>query len=374
MQTGSNIKLSTEVLGKQPVIKIEFAPDRKITELLKKATEARWSHFFHAWYIPANHFVLSDFFDAMKRAAYIDYSELRAGSSSGKASDNKNQKKYFSQKNGLPSGYLERLKQKRYSESTVKTYTHYFKDFAAFFDGRNLCDVTKEEIDGYILQLIQERDISVSQQNQRINAIKFYYEKVLGREKKHYSIERPRKEKKLPDVLSKEEIGAMLKSTENLKHKTLIAIIYSCGLRRSEAINLKIEDIDSRRMMIKIRGAKGKKDRFVQLSAGLLELLRDYYKEYKPKVWIFEGQKGGQYGAESILQVVKTSALRAGIKKRVFPHILRHSYATHQLEQGVDIRFIQQWLGHESLKTTQRYTHVSENNFRHFKNPLDELL
>ena len=127
-------------------------------------------------------------------------------------------------------------------------------------------------------------------------------------------------------------------------------------------------------MMIKIIGAKEKKDRYVQLSEGLLKLLRRYYTEYKPKLWLFEGQTGGQYGAESISKVLKVSALKAGIKRRVYPHILRHSYATHQLEQGVDMRYIQSWLGHESVKTTERYTHVTEHNFKNFKNPLDELL
>jgi integrase/recombinase XerD len=127
-------------------------------------------------------------------------------------------------------------------------------------------------------------------------------------------------------------------------------------------------------MMIKITGAKGKKDRYVQLSEGMLKLLRTYFTGYKPKVWLFEGQKGFRYGAESISKILKSAAQKAGIQKRVYPHMLRHSYATHQLEQGVDIRYIQSWLGHESVKTTQRYTHVSEHNFKNFKNPLDELL
>jgi integrase/recombinase XerD len=137
---------------------------------------------------------------------------------------------------------------------------------------------------------------------------------------------------------------------------------------------LKIEDVDSKRMMIKIKGAKGKKDRYVQLSETLLKLMRKYYAEYKPKLWLFEGQKGLQYGVGSTSKLLKAAAFKAGISKRVYPHMLRHSFATHQLEQGVDIRYIQEWLGHESLKTTQRYTHVTEHNFKNFKNPLDELL
>ncbi len=273
----------------------------------------------------------------------------------------------------LPPNYLELLKQKRYSNSTIKTYSAYFKDFKHYFEESDLSNLTSEDITEYLLELINKWDMSVSEQNQRINAIKFYYEKVLHKERQVYEIERPRKVRTLPDVLSKQEIGTILKTTQNLMHKTVISVIYSCGLRRSEVINLKLEDIDSKRMMIKIIGAKGKKDRYVQLSQVLLQLLRQYYAEFKPQQWLFEGQKGGKYGTESISNLLKTAAKRAGINKRVYPHMLRHSFATHQLEQGVDIRFIQAWLGHDSVKTTQRYTHVSEQNFKNFKNPLDDF-
>jgi site-specific recombinase XerD len=163
----------------------------------------------------------------------------------------------------LPDGYLEKLERKRYSEQTIRTYTGYFNDFTAHFSGRNLENITVEEINQYILGLIRDKGISHSQQNQRINAIKFYYEKVLGREKLYFEVERPRKELKLPDILSKEEIASMIDNTDNLKHKCLIVMIYSCGLRRSEVIEMKLNDIDSGRMLIKIRGAKGKKDRWL---------------------------------------------------------------------------------------------------------------
>ena len=216
--------------------------------------------------------------------------------------------------------------------------------------------------------------MSSSKQNQYINAIKFYYEKVLGREKQYYKVLRPKKEDKLPDVLSKEEIASMIKSTKNLKHKSLIVLIYSCGLRRSEAINLKLTDIDSKRMLVKIRGGKGRKDRYVQLADGTLEVLRKYFKEHKPIEWLFTGQKGGQYSVESIEKIVKKAAKKAKIQKNVYPHILRHSFATHHLEQGTDLRYIQEWLGHNSSKTTERYTHVSQTDFKKFRNPLDDIM
>lgn len=274
----------------------------------------------------------------------------------------------------LPEGYLEKLERKRYSEQTIRTYTSYFRDFASHFRRKDLENITTDEINQYILELIRKKGISHSQQNQSINAIKFYYEKVLEREKLYFKIERPKRELKLPDVLSKEEIAAMIDSTDNLKHKCLIVMIYSCGLRRSEAIDMKISDIDSDRMLIKIRGAKGKKDRYVQLARGALDMLRQYYKEYRPSVWLFEGQKGGQYSAESIMNIVKQAGRKAGIKKNVYPHILRHSFATHHLEQGTDLRYIQEWLGHSSSKTTERYTHVSKADFSRFRNPVDDII
>ncbi len=233
--------------------------------------------------------------------------------------------------------------------------------------------ITREEINAYILRLIKERNISASQQNQRINAIKFYYEKVLGRKSEYYDIGRPRKERKLPDVLSKEEIRQMIDATENIKHKFLIALIYSCGLRRSEARQMKPGDIDIQRMLIKVRDAKGRKDRYVQLAKNTLDYYRRYREKYPVKEWFFEGRGGNQYSVESIYNVVKDKALAAGIKKRVYPHILRHSFATHCLEQGIDLRYIQEWLGHESSKTTEIYTHVSKLNFDKFINPLDDL-
>ena len=218
---------------------------------------------------------------------------------------------------------------------------------------------------------IQLRNISVSQQNQRINAIKFYYEKVLNRKKEYYRISRPRKESKLPTVLTKEEVNSLIQMTKNLKHRCILMTIYSGGLRRSELINLKVTDIDSQRMLIKVCGAKGKKDRYTLLSERLLSELRKYYKVYLPRQWLFEGQEGGPYSATSIERIFRDAVGRAGIKKYVTPHSLRHSFATHLLEQGTNLRYFQELLGHSSTKTTQIYTRVASNSLMKIRNPLD---
>jgi integrase/recombinase XerD len=355
----------------EPVICIEFLYNREIMDALRTKAGAKWSTSLKCWYIPENDFSLGSFFTGLKTVAYIDYSnlKLKPGETAKTLTKQPDRVKNVS----LPHGYLEQLHQGRYRDNTIKIYTHYFKQFIVHFSKRKLPEITKEEINEYILQLIRERNISASQQNQRINAIKFYYEKVLKNNKEYYDIGRPRKRHHLPDVLSKEEIGKMIKVSGNLKHKCIVALIYSCGLRRSEAINLKLEDIDSKRMLIKVRDGKGGKDRYIGFSEHLLTLLKEYYREYRPSVYLFQGQNGGMYSAESVWKVIRNVALQAGIKKHVHPHILRHSFATHHIEQGVDIRFIQEWLGHESIKTTQRYTHVAGNNFK-FKNLLDDIL
>ncbi len=265
------------------------------------------------------------------------------------------------------------LIQKRYSINTRKVYCHYFKDFQTYFRHDKLEDISTEKINNYILELIQTKNISVSQQNQRINAIKFYYEKILGGEKQYYELHRPKKEHKLPKVLSKNEVKRIFDVTNNLKHKCILMLIYSAGLRRSELLNLTPEDIDSERMLIHINGAKGKKDRISLLSDNLLQLLRQYYKEYHPNKYLFEGQSGGKYSASSVANILKKAAGKAELRKVVTPHMLRHSFATHLLEQGTDLRYIQELLGHGSSKTTEIYTHVSKKAINNIKNPIDDF-
>lgn len=272
----------------------------------------------------------------------------------------------------LPHGYLELLQQKRYSSSTIVTYTNYFGQFAKHFQNQDLKRITSQEINSYILELIKYNNISISQQNQRINAIKFYYEQVLGRRKQYYQISRPRKESKLPTILTLKEVEKILDLTSNIKHKCILMTIYSAGLRRSELIMLKVEHIDSQRMLIKVCGAKGKKDRFTLLSERLLTELRTYYQQYQPRIWLFEGQDGGQYSATSIEKIFRAAVRRAQIRKYVTPHSLRHSFATHLLEQGINLRYIQELLGHASTKSTEIYTRVASNALMKIQNPLDK--
>jgi len=269
--------------------------------------------------------------------------------------------------------YRDLLIQKRYSNNTIKTYCSYFNDFLNHFESKRLEELTTNQINTYILELIKNKDISTSQQNQRINAIKFYYEKVLGREKQYYNIYRPKKESKLPTVLSENEVRKLINQISNFKHRAIVSLIYSAGLRISETVNLKLSDIDSDRKLIHIRGAKGKKDRTTILSKTVLEILRNYYRQYKPNDYLFQGQSGGQYSVKSIQNIVRKAVNKTDIKKHVTVHTLRHSFATHLLEHGTDIRYIQELLGHSSSKTTEIYTHITKKGIDKIVSPIDNL-
>jgi site-specific recombinase XerD len=212
---------------------------------------------------------------------------------------------------------------------------------------------------------------SESSLNEHINAIKFYFEVVHKMPNRFYDFPRPAKAEKLPEILGKAAIMEMINKTYNLKHLCIISLLYSAGLRRSELINLQLTDIDSERMSVKIKGAKGGKDRISLLSNRMLKQLRLYYKTYLPKVYLFEGFDGAPYSGSSVVKVVSTAAKRAGIRQKVTPHMLRHSFATHLLEDGTDLRYIQALLGHNSSKTTEIYTHVATNIFKTIINPLD---
>ena len=247
--------------------------------------------------------------------------------------------------------YKEKLKYFRYSESTVKIYIHYFEKFLVSV-GKYPQHLSSKDFECYLLGF---KFSSNSQQNQVINALKFGYDKVLNKKYNKVDFKRPRKERRLPQVISKKEILEGLNDCKNLKHKSILSLGYGCGMRVSEVINLKISDIDSERMIINIRQSKGRKDRLVPISESLLGLLRDYYIQYKPKNYLFNGQSNKeQYTSGSCNKLV-----RKYIGEDYHFHLLRHSYATHMLESGVDLRYIQKLLGHKSSKTTEIYTHVS---------------
>lgn len=273
----------------------------------------------------------------------------------------------------VPSDYTDLLVRRRYSPNTIQVYTSFFKEFINYFPSTTLEHLGDEHIRKYQDYLVKVKKVATSTQNQAINAIKFYFEKVKGGERKVYHIERPIKEFRLPNVLSEEEVKAILMSVSNLKHKTMLYIIYSAGLRSGELINLKIEDIDSSQMRVFIRGGKGKKDRVTILSSATLDLMRKYYKVYVPKKWLFEGQQGNQYSPTSLRKVFSKSLKISGVTKKVTLHSLRHSFATHLLEKGVDIRYIQILLGHNSSQTTEIYTHITHKGWEKIQSPLDFL-
>ncbi|TXG36718.1 tyrosine-type recombinase/integrase [Seonamhaeicola maritimus] len=268
---------------------------------------------------------------------------------------------------------LQKLTLKKYSQNTIKTYLHMFKQFLGYIHPMPLHQVTTAHIMHYHKELVTKRSVSSSYQNQSINAIKFYIEKVLNLPKVTYDFCRPRKAKTLPKVLSLEEVSLILDATRNIKHKTILSVIYGCGLRISECINLKIEDIDSSNMRVWVRNAKGKKDRITLLSPSLLEQLRAYYKVYKPKQWLFESPSGGKYSVSSIRQVFNRSRKKAGVNVPATVHTLRHSFATHLLDAGTNLRYIQKLLGHGSSKTTEIYTHVSTTNLINIESPFEKI-
>ncbi len=268
----------------------------------------------------------------------------------------------------------EKLVLKGYSVATLNTYKTYFTRFVCFYNSRDLMSIQKEEIEAFLYKMIIKENLSDSAQNQFINAIKFYYETVKGQPREYYDLQRPKKSKTLPNVLSKEDIKKLISQPKNIKHKAILSLIYSAGLRISELINIRIEDIRSKEGYIFVKAAKGKKDRRTLLSSKLTELLRLYYMEYKPSYWLFEGQSGGQYSITSIRKIFRRAIKTANINPWATPHTLRHSFATHLLQSGVSLRHIQKLLGHSSSKTTEVYTHILNVNNKNIQNPLDNML
>ncbi len=263
---------------------------------------------------------------------------------------------------------------KRYGATTIAIYKNMLSIFFSNFMEHKFKTITKEQIEGFIYQLIKKNGISESYQNQMINAIKAYYEHVLGLPREYYEIKRPKKSVSLPNVLSENEVLRIIQSPKNIKHSAILTTIYSAGLRISELPNLRVVDIHSEEGFIFVKDTKGKKDRKTILSQYLVTLLRAYYKEYKPSYWLFEGQSGGKYSTSSINAIFRKAVSATNSNPWATVHTLRHSFATHCIQNNVNMRHIQNMLGHNSPKTTEIYTKMIEINNKKITSPLDYLL
>jgi len=371
-----NITLKHLLINEEKQIGILFYPDKVIQALIKELPAPKWSKKFGMVYIINNKGNIKAIFEKFRGVCWINCSyfftnrPIKAGNEELSV-DSFRKRAPKKDWRYCPEEYYLKLELRKYAINTAKTYIPLFETFINYYkDEHDLMALDEFRIRAYLQSLVQ-RGRSDTYINQSINAIKFYYEVVMEMPNRFYSIERPRKQEKLPKILSKEEVMLMIKSTQNLKHKCIISLLYSAGLRRNELLNLKFQHIESNRMLIKIEDAKGNKERYTLLGQTVLTELRVYYRKYKPKTYLFEGQRGGKYSGESVVKIIKRAASRSGIKRRVTPHMLRHSFATHLLENGTDLRYIQSLLGHSSSKTTEIYTHVATTNFNSINNLLD---
>jgi integrase/recombinase XerD len=262
---------------------------------------------------------------------------------------------------------------KRYSWRTIKSYKNCFRQFIRHYDVVKPSEISRKQIDAYIYGLIKERNISQSHQNQILSAIKMFYGTVIQQEYKVQDLFRPKKAQKLPRVLSEQEVTYLLRAVDNLKHRCILMLIYSAGLRLGEVINLRLGELQPEHNRLFVRGGKGKKDRCTLLSEKVWVLLQEYIKLHQPIDWLFEGQTGGQYSERSVQEIFTRAKLKSMINPDATVHTLRHSFATHLLEKGVDLRYIQELLGHESSKTTEIYTHITHKGWDRIKSPIDDL-
>lgn len=275
--------------------------------------------------------------------------------------------------NNLLSDFVIKLRLQRYAPSSIKTYKNALSKFLIAFQQYDLEQITVQQIQNFMHNLQVKHHISAVYQKQILASITKFYLLYYNRKLNLSALYPKRNPKPLPKYLSALEVKRLLKQCTNLKHTCILKILYGCGLRVSEVIALKIADIDSSAMRVMVRAAKGKKDRVLPLPQTLLQNLRQYYLAYRPKDYLFEGQYGGKYTAKSIQNFIKKYALGANLQKSVTPHMLRHSYATHQLENGINIRYVQELLGHNSIKTTELYTHVTKISKNNITSPLDQL-
>jgi site-specific recombinase XerD len=360
------IYLEKKFHRKENRIILRFPFDNTLIDLVRTIKGATWSKTLKAWYVKDSKENLNTITVLFKNIAAIDTSKIV-------------QKTLFKrnltevQKKLLNSYYLF-LKGKRYSKSTINTYTFFIADFINFHTKIPIEELTNRDVELFIETVFIERNYSISSQRQFISALKTFTVFCPQTKIDNLSLERPKKSRSLPNVLSQEEVLRIIQLTKNLKHRAIIVLLYSSGLRIGEVTRLLLKSIDVQRKQIKVEGGKGRKDRFVVLAASYLPLLQNYLTTFKPARYFIEGPIGKKYSESSIRKFLFKSVQKAGISKKVTPHTLRHSYATHLLENGVGLRHIQELLGHAKPETTMIYTHVAKKDLLDIQSPLDTII
>jgi site-specific recombinase XerD len=346
-------------------ILVRFEHNKEWNQRMKQVPEAKWSNTWKAWHIP-------DTEENRRKCGLANNKELyilpiKSPGPSVRLSDNNRQQ--------LKS-FLDHLAMRRYSPSTITTYKNELIQLLQLLNNRAVQELTPDDLRRYMVYCAEELKLSENTMHSRLNAFKYYFEQVLGKEKFFWDIPRPKKPQQLPKLLNEDEISRLFNALTNKKHKAMLFTAYSAGLRVSEIVNLKLSDIDSGRMQILVERAKGKKDRYVNLSPVLLDILRQYLNvcRPRPKIFLFESESTGEaYPTRTVQQIFSNAKHKAGIRKEVGIHSLRHSFATHLLDKGVDIRYIKDILGHFNIKTTERYLHVSKKQLVNVVSPFDDL-
>ena len=376
-----------------------FSPQNAtLNYYFQKKAGAKWSHTNKCWYVPCTEKNYEQVAKALEGKVLLQTEELKKYLLERKKTGNKVQQltlavikqepqkiiiAHSKQENSLSQEnkdalqkFIQQLVLKSYAASTIRTYSNEFMQFLQLIGNTPAKKFTVQRIKDYLQYCKEKLKLSENTLHSRMNALKFYYEQVLKREKFFWEIPRPKKALILPKLLNETELRRLFNAITNKKHKAVLFTAYSAGLRVSEVANLKIHDIDSKRMQIFIGRAKGKKDRYVNLSPLLLDILRNYLQEYKPgpKVYLFESEQTlTAYPIRTLQQIFSTAKQKAGIGKEVGIHSLRHSFATHLLDKGTDIKYIKELLGHFSIKTTERYLHVSKKQLVNIVSPFDDL-
>ena len=360
-------------------MKVEFPYSALVKDTVKNFQGISWSRTHRCFYLPYSRSHFLEFYAYLRKYKYfVDYEQVTLAKPLPKLRKVEQRISKPELLKGKSITYFKEYKEYlsglRHSSSTITTYTNFIADFLLFVGKRPLESIDNTLIQRFVERLVINKGYSISSHRQLISAIKHFGERFTLSGIEVTTLQRPKRQKRLPIVLSQQEVIALLRSTANLKHRMALALIYSAGLRISELLKLRTADIDQGRQQIRIHQAKGRKDRYVILAESIVPLLQNYLATYRPSDYLIEGIDGGPYSAQSVRNFLRRSCRKAGIKKRITPHTLRHSYATHLIENGVGLRYVQELLGHAKPETTMIYTHIAKKDLLQIRSPLDDAV